>query len=136
MSLGKTSKLLMESQRIFDSSEDLNTNTPVILIMLLELVSSIDGRLKSIETVVDSIIDIKRDLLLMSANMRELESKVSETVKSQKHVETSCQVLSDMFEEVKYRGAKRNELKNKQSEQLAKHSQDISKQSDQLFLIG
>jgi uncharacterized protein YoxC len=104
--------------------------------MLLQLVSSIDGRLKSIETAVDSIKDIKRELLLMSAKMRELEFKFSETAKSQKHVETSCQVLSDMFEEVKYRGAKRDELKNKQSEQLAKHSQDISKQSDQLFLIG
>jgi hypothetical protein len=50
MSLGETSKLLLESQKIFDSSEDLNTNTPVILNMLLQLVSSIDGRLRSIET--------------------------------------------------------------------------------------
>ena len=65
MSLGETSKLLLESQKIFDSSEDLNTNTPVILNMLLQLVSSIDGRLKSIETAVDSIKDIKRELLLM-----------------------------------------------------------------------
>jgi hypothetical protein len=46
--------------------------------MLLQLVSSIDGRLKSIETAVDSIKDIKRELLLMSAKMRELEFKVSE----------------------------------------------------------
>jgi hypothetical protein len=80
MSLGETSKLLLESQKIFDSSEDLNTNTPVILNMLLQLVSSIDGRLKSIETTVDSIKD--RKLLLMSAKMRELEFKVSETVKN------------------------------------------------------
>jgi hypothetical protein len=33
----------------------------------------------------------------MSAKMRELEFKVSETAKSQKHVETSCQVLSDFY---------------------------------------
>jgi hypothetical protein len=32
--------------------------------MLLQLVSSIDGRLRSIETAVDSIKDIKRELLL------------------------------------------------------------------------
>jgi hypothetical protein len=57
MSLGETSKLLLESQKIFDSSEDLNTNTPVILNMLLQLVSSIDGRLKSIETAVDSMLE-------------------------------------------------------------------------------
>jgi uncharacterized protein YoxC len=50
--------------------------------MLLQLVSSIDGRLKSIETTVDSIKDINRKLLLMSAKMRELEFKVSETVKN------------------------------------------------------
>jgi uncharacterized protein YoxC len=79
----------LESQKIFDSSEDLNTNTPVILNILLQLVSSIDGRLKSIETTVESIKEIKRELLLMSAKMRELEFKVSETVKSQKHVEIS-----------------------------------------------
>jgi uncharacterized protein YoxC len=79
MSPGEISKLLLESQKIFDSSEDLNINTPVILNMLLQLVSSIDGRLKSIETAVDSIKDIKRELLLMSAKMRELEFKVSET---------------------------------------------------------
>lgn len=132
MSLGETSKLLLESQKIFDSSEDLNTNTPVILNMLLQLVSSIDGRLKSIETAVDSIKDIKKELLLMSAKMRELESKVSETVKSQKHVETSCQVLSDMFDEVKNKGDKRDDRINKHAEQFAKHSQDISKQSDQI----
>lgn len=136
MSLGETSKLLLESQKIFDSSEDLNTNTPVILNMLLQLVSSIDGRLKSIETAVDSIKDIKRELLLMSAKMRELEFKVSETAKSQKHVETSCQVLSDMFDDVKNKSDKRDDLINKHTEQFVKHSQDISKQSDQIKIIS
>jgi len=62
MSLGETSKLLLESQKIFDSSEALYTNTPVIYYMLLQLVSSIDGRLKSIETAVDSIKDMKRKI--------------------------------------------------------------------------
>jgi hypothetical protein len=33
--------------------------------MLLQLVSSIDGRLKAIETAVDSIKDIKMELLLV-----------------------------------------------------------------------
>ena len=100
--------------------------------MLLQLVSSIDGRLKSIETAVDSIKDIKWELLLMSAKMRELEFKVSETVKSQKHVEISCQVLSDMFDDVKNKSDKRDDLINKHTEQFVKHSQDISKQSDQI----
>jgi LmbE family N-acetylglucosaminyl deacetylase len=81
--------------------------------------------LKSIETAVDSIKDIKRELLLMSAKMRELEFKVSETAKSQKHVETSCQVLSDMFDDVKNKSDKRDDLINKHTEQFVKHSQDM-----------
>ena len=68
----------------------------------------------------------------MSAKKRELEFQVSETVKSQKHVEISCQVLSDMFDDVKNKSDKRDDLINKHTEQFVKHSQDISKQSDQI----
>ncbi|CAC5423094.1 unnamed protein product [Mytilus coruscus] len=82
MSLEETSKLLTESQKIFNESDDVSINTPVMLNMLLRIVSSIDGRLKSIETSVESVKNIRKDLLLMSSQVRELETSVADIVKS------------------------------------------------------
>ncbi|CAC5381781.1 unnamed protein product [Mytilus coruscus] len=84
MSLEETSKLFTESQKIFNERDDVSINTPVMLNMLLRIVSSIDGRLKSIETSVESVKDIRNDLLLMSSQVRELETSVADIVKSQK----------------------------------------------------
>ena len=78
MSLEETSKLVVESQKLVESNEDINANTPLILNMLLRIVSSVDSRLKTIETAVGSISDIKKELLLMSSKVRELETLVTE----------------------------------------------------------
>ena len=51
--------------------------------MVLRLVTSIDSRLKAIETGVGTINEIKKDLLLMSAKVREIEISVTDTKKSQ-----------------------------------------------------
>ena len=129
MSLEETSKLVVESQKLVESNEDINANTPLILNMLLRIVSSVDSRLKTIETAVGSISDIKKELLLMSSKVRELETLVTETVKSQKQLETSCQALSDMFDDVKQKFFKRDEVLNKHDEQFIKQSQEIKKYS-------
>ena len=136
MSLEETSKLVVESQKLVESNEDINANTPLILNMLLRIVSSVDSRLKTIETAVGSISDIKKELLLMSSKVRELETLVTETVKSQKQLETSCQALSDMFDDVKQKFFKRDEVLNKHDEQLIKQSQEIKKYSENINLMS
>ncbi|CAC5377206.1 unnamed protein product [Mytilus coruscus] len=127
MSLEETSKLLTESQKIFNESDDVSINTPVMLNMLLRIVSSIDGRLKSIETSVESVKDIRKDLLLMSSQVRELETSVADIVKSQKQLETSCQALSDLFDDVKEKSNKRDEVLSQHAAQLIKHSDEARK---------
>ncbi|XP_071138847.1 synaptonemal complex protein 1-like [Mytilus edulis] len=127
MSLEETSKLLTESQKIFNESDDVSINTPVMLNMVLRIVSSIDGRLKSIETSVESVKDLRKDLLLMSSHVRELETSVTDIVKSQKQLETSCQVLSDLFDDVKEKSNKRDEVLSQHAAQLIKHSDEVRK---------
>ncbi|CAG2246953.1 unnamed protein product [Mytilus edulis] len=127
MSLEETSKLLTESQKIFNESDDVSINTPVMLNMLLRIVSSIDGRLKSIETSVESVKDLRKDLLLMSSHVRELETSVTDILKSQKQLETSSQVLSDLFDDVKEKSNKRNEVLSQHAAQLIKHSDEVIK---------
>ncbi|CAC5407663.1 unnamed protein product [Mytilus coruscus] len=127
MSLEETSKLLTESQKIFNESDDVSINTPVMLNMLLRIVSSIDGRLKSIETSVESVKDIRKDLILMSSQVRELETSLADIVKSQKQLETSCQALSDLFDDVKEKSNKRDEVLSQHAAQLIKHPDEARK---------
>ncbi|CAC5392674.1 unnamed protein product [Mytilus coruscus] len=58
-----------------------------------------EGRLKSIETAVESVRDIRKDLLPIMS-LRELEISIADIVKSQKQLETSSQALSDLFDDV------------------------------------
>ena len=48
MSLGETRKLLQQSRKIVDETDD-NTNISVLLNTILKLVSSIDVRLQGVE---------------------------------------------------------------------------------------
>ncbi|CAC5424931.1 unnamed protein product [Mytilus coruscus] len=81
-------------------------------------------RLKSIETSVESVKDIRKDLLLISCQVIELETSVANIVKSQKQLETSCQALSDLFDDVKEKSNKRDEVLNQHAAQLIKHSDE------------
>jgi hypothetical protein len=88
--------------------------------------SLIESTAVSIDFNLPSIDDTSCNNIFKITGVLVLRFKVSETVKSQRHVETSCQVLSDMFDDVKNKSDKRDDLINKHTEQFVKHSQDIS----------
>ena len=124
----------MESQKIFQEADESNANTPVILNMLLRIVTSIDGRLKSIEASVDTIKDIKKEIMLMSAKVRGMETKFSETMKLQKALDSCCEALGGMFDDVKAKCGTYHEALTSHSAQLSKHAENLKKQSDKVDL--
>ena len=63
--------------------------------------------------------EIKKDLLLMSAKVREIEISVTDTKKSQNQLETSCQTISDMYDDLKRH-------KERQAEQISRQAEKIS----------
>ena len=59
MSLEDTSKLLTESRQVIEDSGNNVDNFPILFNMVLRIVTSIDTRLKSIETGIETINEIK-----------------------------------------------------------------------------
>lgn len=59
MSLEETSKLLTESRQVIEDSGNNVDNFPILFNMVLRIVTSIDTRLKSIETGIETINEIK-----------------------------------------------------------------------------
>ena len=94
MSLHDTSKLIKESRRIVDASSE----NP-LLNLILEIVTSIDNRMKQMETNIDKRLDeLKQAYLSVSAKLRALENGLSEFNKKMTECETSCQGLSNLFD--------------------------------------
>lgn len=59
MSLEETSKLLTESRQFIEDSGNNVDNFHILFIMVLRIVTSIDTRIKSIETGIETINEIK-----------------------------------------------------------------------------
>ena len=64
MSLEETSKLLAESRKVIEDSSNNVDNAPMLFNMVLRIVTSIDSRLKTIESGIESINEIKKDFFL------------------------------------------------------------------------
>lgn len=94
MSLTDTSNLIKESRRIVDASGD---NT--VLNMILEIVTTIDNRVKQMESKIEKRLEeLKQAYLSVSAQVRTLENNMSEFSKKMNECETSCQGLSNLFD--------------------------------------
>ena len=63
MSLEETSKLLAESRKVIEDSSNNVGNAPMLFNMVLRIVTSIDSRLKTIESGIETINEIKKDLI-------------------------------------------------------------------------
>jgi hypothetical protein len=103
MSLEETSKLLAESRKVIEDSSNNVDNAPMLFNMVLRIVTSIDSRLKTIESGIETINEIKKDLLLISSTVRNLETVITETKTAQNVLENSCQTMSDLFDDAKER---------------------------------
>jgi hypothetical protein len=103
MSLEKTSKLLAESRKVIEDSSNNVDNAAMLFNMVLQIVTSIDSRLKTIESGIETINEIKKDLLLISSTVRNLETVITETKTAQNVLENSCQTMSDLFDDAKKR---------------------------------
>jgi len=64
MSLEETSKLLTESRKVIEDSSNNADNAPMLFNMVLRLVTSIDSRLKTIESGIETINEIKKTFCL------------------------------------------------------------------------
>lgn len=103
MSLEETSKLLAESRKVIEDSSNNVDNDSMLFNMVLRIVTSIDSRLKTIESGIETINEIKKDLLLISSKVRNLEKVITETKTTQYILENSCQAMSDLFDNAKKR---------------------------------
>lgn len=59
MSLEETSKLLTENRQVIEDSDNNVDNSPMLFNMVLRIVTYIDTRLKTIETGIETINEIK-----------------------------------------------------------------------------
>jgi archaellum component FlaC len=73
LSLGNTSKLIEESRKIVEASNDNS-----VLSLILEIVTKIDNRMIQMEENMGKRLDdMKADFLAVSARVRSLEDKVT-----------------------------------------------------------
>lgn len=98
MSLSDTSKLIEQSRKIVESSHD---DVSTIINMFLQIVTSIDSRMQRIETNIDKKLDeLKQSFLAVSSRVRTLENKATEFSKKISDCETSCQGVSNLFDQI------------------------------------
>ncbi|CAC5397949.1 unnamed protein product [Mytilus coruscus] len=101
MTMSDTSKLIKESRRIVDASNGVNLNSGTLLNMILEIVTGIDSTMRRMETNMEKRLDdLKQDFLTVSARVRTLENQASDFIKKLSHCETSCQGVSNLFDQV------------------------------------
>ncbi|CAC5399716.1 unnamed protein product [Mytilus coruscus] len=101
MSMSDTSRLIKESRRIVDASNDVNLNSGALLNMILEIVTGIDSTMRRMETSMEKRLDdLKQDFLTVSARVRTLENQASDFNKKLSDCETSCQGVSNLFDQV------------------------------------
>ncbi|VDI31905.1 Hypothetical predicted protein [Mytilus galloprovincialis] len=101
MSMSDTSRLIKESRRIVDASNDVNLNSGTLLNMILEIVTGIDSTMRRMETSMEKRLDdLKQDFLTVSARVRTLENQASDVNKKLSDCETSCQGVSNLFDQV------------------------------------
>lgn len=101
MSMSDTSRLIKESRRIVDASNDVNLNSGTLLNMILEIVTGIDSTMRRMETSMEKRLDdLKQDFLTVSARVRTLENQASDFNKKLSDCETSCQGVSNLFDQV------------------------------------
>jgi hypothetical protein len=60
---------LAESRKVIEDSSNNVDNAPMLFNMVLRMVTSIDSRLKTIESGIETINEIKKDLLTVSTLM-------------------------------------------------------------------
>jgi archaellum component FlaC len=95
MSLGNTSKLIEESRKIVEASNDNS-----VLSLILEIVTKIDNRMIQMEkNMRKRLDDMKADFLAVSARVRSLEDKVTNFRKTLTECENSCQGVSNLFDQ-------------------------------------
>ncbi|CAC5409212.1 unnamed protein product [Mytilus coruscus] len=101
MSMSDTSRLIKESRRIVDASNDENLNSGTLLNMILEIVTGIDSTMRRMETNMEKRLDdLKQKFLTVSARVRTLENQASDFIKKLSDFETSCQGVSNLFDQV------------------------------------
>ena len=95
MSLGNTSKLIEESRKIVEASNDNS-----VLSLILEIVTKIDNRMIQMEKNMGKRLDdMKADFLAVSARVRSLEDKVTNFRKTLTECENSCQGVNNLFDQ-------------------------------------
>lgn len=69
--------------------------------MILEIVTGIDSTMRRMETSMEKRLDdLKQDFLTVSARVRTLENQASDFNKKLSDCETSCQGVSNLFDQV------------------------------------
>jgi len=98
MSLSDTSKLIEQSRKIVENSHD---DVSTIINMILQIVTSIDSRMQRMETNIDKRLDeLKQSFLAVSSRVRSLENQATEFSKKISDCETSCQGVSNLFDQI------------------------------------
>lgn len=95
MSLSATSKLIKESRKIIETS-----NENPVLNLILEIVTKIENGMKLMEQNMEKRLDeMKSGFLAISAKVRSLEETTTDLRKKLAECENSCQGVSNLFDQ-------------------------------------
>ena len=142
MSLSETRKLLQQSRKVVEEADE-NTSVTSILNMILNLVSSIDKRLQSVEKCVGKFDEIKNIITSLTSRVVSTEKDIKESQRKITEVESGIQGVGNLFDNLKTVCEKNRNAVAKTEDQYEvlnvkcnKNKSDIKKLSEKVDIVN
>jgi len=130
MSLSETTKLIEESRRIIENTDE-NPSASVILTMILKLISSIDNRLHRVEQGVIKIEEFKTIITSVTSRLVTAEKSLQECKLKVTELEGNIQGVGNLFDNLKSESDKNRVDIKKFASKLHNDIQDVKNEAAQ-----
>ncbi|XP_063436930.1 uncharacterized protein LOC134718363 [Mytilus trossulus] len=134
MSLSETRQLLEESRKIVEENGE-NQSVPLLLNTFINLVSSIDKRLQSVEKGIDKFGEIKNIITSLTSRVITNEKGLQTCQGKITELENNIQGVGNLFDNLKSQCDKNKSLNDKNSSEVDKTKSSINKVSKDISEI-
>ncbi|CAG2245019.1 unnamed protein product [Mytilus edulis] len=134
MSLSETRQLLEESRKIVEENGE-NQSVPLLLNTFINLVSSIDKRLQSVEKGIDKFGEIKNIITSLTSRVITNEKGLQTCQGKITELENNIQGVGNLFDNLKSQCDKNKSLNDKNSSEIDKTKTSINKVSKDISEI-
>ncbi|VDI50829.1 Hypothetical predicted protein [Mytilus galloprovincialis] len=126
MSLSETRQLLKESRKIVEENGE-NQSVPLLLSTFINVVSSIDKRLQSVEKGIDKFGEIKNIITSLTSRVITNEKGLLTCQGKITELENNIQGVGNLFDNLKSQCDKNKSLNDKNSSEIDKTKTSIKK---------